>query len=64
MSISQIISHYGAWRVVALALSIILYLTLHATRAPFVLVSRGMSTVLSGLDRRITASVSAGDRHV
>lgn len=60
MSISDVIARHGPWRILTFVFSVVLYLGIHAARVPFVLVTRFLTVALSGLDQRVSASLSEG----
>lgn len=54
MTVADTLAAFGFLRLAAFALAVLLYLLLHAARAPFVLVARLLALLQQGLDERIT----------
>ncbi len=58
MSVSDILASFGFLRVLGFVLAVLLYLALHVTRVPFVLVARLLALLQQGLDERITTTIT------
>lgn len=58
MSVADILDTYGPWRLAAFLLAVAIYLALHLTRFPFVLVAKILAAAQRGLDQRITTSIT------
>ncbi|WP_344862370.1 hypothetical protein [Amycolatopsis ultiminotia] len=56
MTVSEIATRHGSWRLAGFALSVLLFLALGLIRWPLVVLARLLTWVQAGLDARITAS--------
>ena len=58
MSASEVLHRFGTWAFLRFVLALVMFLALHLTRLPFVLVARLLEVGMSRVDNAVTAAVS------
>ncbi len=58
MSASDVLQRFGTWAFLRFVLALVMFLALHLTRLPFVLVARLLEVGMSRVDKAVTAAVS------